>query len=180
MIYERPQRSKLADMTDSDIAKDVENTVKSIQNPDFVSKIMDTWNDNQTTLSAQFYGADFQYLHDDHGTSHVCILAPNGDAVSATSTINTYFGSGIMSNSTRIVFNNEMDDFSTPNTTNYFGIPASEQNFIKPGKRPTSSMSPSIFVDDQNRVKFVIGASGGPRIISSIAYVSKKFLWEIL
>ena len=76
-----------------------------------------------------------------------------------------------MSPSTRIVLNNEMDDFSTPNTTNIYGIPASKNNFIKPKKRPTSSMAPSILVDKNNNVKLVIGASGGPRIISGITYV---------
>ena len=76
-----------------------------------------------------------------------------------------------MSPSTRIVFNNEMDDFSTPNTTNIYEIPASKNNFIKPGKRPTSSMSPSILVDENGQVKLVVGASGGPRIITGITYV---------
>ena len=80
----------------------------------------------------------------------------------------------MMSPSTRIVFNNEKDDFSTPNTTNVYGIPASENNFIKPKKRPTSSMAPSIIVDKNKKVKLVIGASGGPRIISSITYVRIK------
>ena len=86
-----------------------------------------------------------------------------------------------MSPSTRIIFNNQMDDFSTPNVTNNYGIPPSEHNFIVPGKRPTSSMAPSIIVDNNNKVKLVLGASGGPRIISAVAYVSFKmfnsFLW---
>ena len=67
-----------------------------------------------------------------------------------------------------------MDDFSTPNVTNNYGIPPSEHNFIVPGKRPTSSMAPSIIVDNNNKVKLVLGASGGPRIISAVAYVSFK------
>ena len=86
-----------------------------------------------------------------------------------------------MSPSTGIIFNNQMDDFSTPNTVNNYGIPASEHNFIKPNKRPTSSMAPSIIVDENNQVKLVIGASGGPRIISAVAYVSFKIaslVWE--
>ena len=81
---------------------------------------------------------------------------------------------GLMSPSTRIIFNNEMDDFSTPNTTNIYDIPASENNFIRPNKRPTSSMSPTIIVDKNNQVKLIIGASGGPRIISAITYVRFK------
>lgn len=77
-----------------------------------------------------------------------------------------------MSPSTGIIFNNQMDDFSTPNTVNFYGVPASKHNFIKPNKRPASSMVPSIIVDEKNQVKLVIGASGGPRIISAVAYVS--------
>ena len=103
------------------------------------------------------------------------------DAVSATSTINFWFGSGIMSPSTHIVLNDEMDDFSTPNTTNSYGIAASEVNFITPLKRPQSSMTPIIVTDKNNNVRLVLGASGGPRIISGVAYVSSFYLsvWNI-
>ena len=64
-----------------------------------------------------------------------------------------------------------MNDFATPNTVDVYGIPASEMNFIRPNKRPMSSMSPTIAVDKNNKVRLVIGASGGPRIISGISYV---------
>ena len=103
------------------------------------------------------------------------------DAVSATSTINLLFGSGIMSSSTHIILNDEMDDFSTPNTTNSYGIAASEVNFITPLKRPQSSMTPIIVTDKNNNVRLVLGASGGPRIISGVAYVSSFYLtvWNI-
>ena len=65
-----------------------------------------------------------------------------------------------------------MDDFGTPNTTDSYDTPASEVNFIRPNKRPMSSMSPTIVMDQNNNVRLVIGASGGPRIISATAYVS--------
>lgn len=79
---------------------------------------------------------------------------------------------------TGIIYNNEMDDFSTPNTTNSFGVPASPANFIVPGKRPVSSMAPLVVVEDSTRrVQQVLGASGGTRITTSIAQVSLLNLW---
>ena len=64
-----------------------------------------------------------------------------------------------------------MDDFGLPSQYSYFGIPASANNLIEPRKRPLSSMSPTILVDSNGEVKMVIGAAGGTKIISSIAYV---------
>ena len=64
-----------------------------------------------------------------------------------------------------------MDDFSTPGTVNNFGIPASARNFIKPRKKPMSSMSPIIVLDENDEVRLVLGASGGSRIITAVAQV---------
>lgn len=88
------------------------------------------------------------------------------------------FGSKVMGSKTGIIYNNEMDDFSTPNTTNSFNVPASPANFIAPGKRPTSSMAPLIVVDNsKQRVQLVIGASGGTRITTAVALVAMLNLW---
>ncbi|XP_041379599.1 scoloptoxin SSD20-like [Gigantopelta aegis] len=87
------------------------------------------------------------------------------------------FGSKVVGAQTGIVYNNEMDDFSTPNTTNGYGIPASDSNFIKHGKRPVSSMCPSIIVEDDGDVSMVVGASGGTRIITSSALTVISALW---
>ena len=65
-----------------------------IQSKKWLKWLLERWNDKQTSNNSTFYGADFQYVPEDDGTSHISILAPNGDAVSATSTINTWFGSG--------------------------------------------------------------------------------------
>ena len=101
----------------------------------------------------------------DSGTSHVSIIDIYGNAVSLTTTINTYFGSCIISPSTGIIFNNEMDDFSNPsNTSNYFNLASGPNNYPTPGKRPISSMSPSVLVSPvSGKVRLVVGGSGGPR-----------------
>ena len=77
-----------------------------------------------------------------------------------------------MSQSTGIILNDQMDDFSTTNEPNIYGLAPSKYNRIRPGARPMSSMSPTIITDQNDEVVLVIGASGGPRIISAVASVS--------
>jgi gamma-glutamyltranspeptidase/glutathione hydrolase/leukotriene-C4 hydrolase len=81
------------------------------------------------------------------------------------------FGGKYAGETTGIIYNNEMDDFSSPGLTNFFNLTPSEANFIEPGKRPMSSMSPVIIVDQNNEVKLVLGASGGSKIVSAVAFV---------
>ncbi|CAD6192643.1 unnamed protein product [Caenorhabditis auriculariae] len=105
----------------------------------------------------------------DFGTSHISVVDDDGDAVATTSTINMAFGSKILS-PLGFIWNNQMDDFSTPGLTNHWGFQPTEANYIKPGRRPMSSMSPTIiFHPDSGEVKMVTGASGGSKIISAVA-----------
>lgn len=113
----------------------------------------------------------------DKGASHVSVYAENGDAVSATHTINALYGAAYKSKTTGILYNNVMDDFSTQGVMTKYGYPPSATNYIKPRKRPVTSMAPFILVDKNGRVKMVIGCSGGPRIITATVSVLMHKLW---
>lgn len=90
------------------------------------------------------------------------------------------FGSGVVSDTTGILLNNAMNDFGIPSTVSYFGIPPSPNNYIAPGKRPLSSMVPSIIVDSNGDVKMVIGASGGTKITTTVSQVSIPPLYFVI
>ncbi|WP_206997021.1 gamma-glutamyltransferase [Trinickia mobilis] len=104
-------------------------------------------------------------------TTHFSVVDKWGNAVSNTYTLNGYFGSGVVVPGTGIVLNDEMDDFSAkPGVANMFGVVGSDANAIEPGKRPLSSMTPTILTRD-GKVALVIGTPGGSRIFTSIFQV---------
>jgi gamma-glutamyltranspeptidase/glutathione hydrolase len=101
-------------------------------------------------------------------TTHLSVTDAAGNAVALTQTVNLLFGSGITVPGTGIVLNDEMDDFAVaPNQPNAFGlIDTTGANAVAPGKRPLSSMTPTIVLKDA-RPYIVAGSPGGPRIIST-------------
>jgi gamma-glutamyltranspeptidase / glutathione hydrolase len=110
-------------------------------------------------------------------TTHLSVLDREGNAVSLTTTLNTSFGSCIMVEGAGFLLNNEMDDFAvTAGVANTYGLVGGEANVPVRGKRPLSSMSPTIIRDDEGRVRIVIGAPGGPRIITAVTQVVLRLL----
>jgi gamma-glutamyltranspeptidase/glutathione hydrolase len=101
-------------------------------------------------------------------TTHFSVADAEGNWVACTATINTTFGSKVVVPGTGIVLNNEMDDFSVePGVPNAFKLIGAEANAIAPGKRPLSSMSPTIVLRGGQPV-LALGAAGGPTIISQV------------
>jgi len=100
-------------------------------------------------------------------TTHLSVVDGQGNAVAATLTINLTFGSGLVAPGTGILLNNEMDDFvAAPGRPNAFGLVGGEANSIAPGKRPLSSMTPTLLLDG-GRVVMVTGTPGGSKIITT-------------
>ena len=101
-------------------------------------------------------------------TTAFSVLDKAGDAVSVIMTINGGFGAGVIAGDTGFLLNDEMDDFtSKPGVPNKFGLVQSEANAIAPGKRPLSSMAPTIVLKNGS-VEMVLGSPGGPRIITIV------------
>ncbi|KAM0330698.1 hypothetical protein ACHAQA_003650 [Verticillium albo-atrum] len=131
--------------------------------------------DNQTQ-PVKHYDPHALFTPDTHGTTHVVTADRAGRAVSLTSTVNLLFGALLVDPRTGVVLNNEMNDFSIPGVRNAFGFEPSPANFIRPGKRSLSSITPVIVERPGGGLHAVVGAAGGSRIVSATAQV----LWHVL
>jgi len=101
-------------------------------------------------------------------TTHYSVVDVEGNAVAVTYTINGYFGAGVVAPGTGFFLNNEMDDFTVkPGAANLYGLVQGEPNAIAPGKRPLSSMTPTL-VEKDGKVVLVLGSPGGSRIITTV------------
>lgn len=104
-------------------------------------------------------------------TTHFAVVDADGNAVSNTYTLNGAYGSGVTIPGTGILMNNEMDDFTAQaGTPNMFGLMQGEANSIEPGKRPLSSMTPTLVTKD-GRLVLVTGSPGGPTIINTVLQI---------
>jgi gamma-glutamyltranspeptidase/glutathione hydrolase len=104
-------------------------------------------------------------------TTHYSVVDSEGNAVAVTTTLNDDFGSHVASASLGLLLNDEMDDFaSKPGVANMFGLVQGPANAIAPGKRPLSSMTPTIILED-GKLRYVLGSPGGGRIISTVGNI---------
>jgi gamma-glutamyltranspeptidase / glutathione hydrolase len=109
--------------------------------------------------------------HEGDNTTHFSVVDSAGNAVSNTYTLNFNYGVGLVAEGTGVLLNNELDDFTAaPGASNAFGLVGFEANLPGPGKRPLSSMSPTIVLKDGKPI-LVTGSPGGSRIISAVLQV---------
>ncbi|KAF8704986.1 hypothetical protein HU200_031236 [Digitaria exilis] len=155
------------DLGDPDFVNVTGDVAEMLSLP-FADRIRGRIVDN-TTFPAGYYFPKWRQL-DDHGTSHLCVVDGDRNVVAMTTTVNYYFGAKVLSPSTGIVLNNEMDDFSVPAKRTPDHLPPAPANFIAPGKRPLSSMTPLIILKD-GQLAGVVGGSGGTNIIATVTQV---------
>jgi gamma-glutamyltranspeptidase/glutathione hydrolase len=107
-------------------------------------------------------------VHEGHNTTNYAVIDAAGNAVDVTYTLNNSFGSGFVAGATGVLLNDEMDDFTSKvGAPNMFGLVKGAANAIAPGKRPLSSMTPTVVVNGAGRAVLAAGAAGGPRIITT-------------
>ncbi len=120
-----------------------------------------------------------QVRHESTQTTHYSVMDPEGNAVAVTYTLNNGFGSGVTAEGLGFLLNDEMDDFaSKQGAPNMFGLIQGPADSIAPGKRPLSSMTPTIVLENspdndpkKAKVRYVLGSPGGSRIITTVANV---------
>jgi len=144
--------------------------VQTLIAKDYASKLRAGINPDRATPSnelAAIAGAP----HEGSNTTHFSVVDSHGNAVSNTTTLNFSYGVGLVADGTGVLLNNELDDFTAaPGASNAFGLVGFEANLPGPGKRPLSSMTPTIVLKDDKPV-LVTGSPGGSRIISTVLQV---------
>ncbi|KAJ1891276.1 hypothetical protein LPJ66_007011 [Kickxella alabastrina] len=164
MKFGAAQRTTLGDPSFVNIEAKVGKQISKYFASEIRANISDT-----RTFGVDHYDPKYDILIN-HGTTHLSVLDGDDMAVALTSTVNLEFGSRVMDPTTGIILNDQMDDFSTTNQTNGFGLRPSPYNKIVPGKRPLSSTSATI-IERDGRVELVVGGSGGSRILTSVLQV---------
>lgn len=157
---------KRASFGDPDFVQGLADLETEMLSEEFAAATRDRISDRHTLNVSDYDPEGFEILND-HGTSHVVTADASGMAFSLTTTVNLFFGSRLMVPETGVIMNDEMNDFSIPDVPNVFGYYPSPSNYIRPGKRPLTSISPLIVEHKNGTLHSVLGASGGSRIITT-------------
>ncbi len=137
---------------------------------DYAARLRATINRSQATPSSRIK-AGITPKKESENTTHYSIIDRHGNAVAATVTLNLNFGLGLVAEGTGVLLNNELDDFAlAPGVPNAFGLIGGAANAPGPGKKPLSSMSPTILLKD-GKVFMVTGTPGGSTIITTVLRV---------
>ncbi len=144
--------------------------IKKLLDPRYLASRRASIDREHATPSDQVLPGDLS-PYESTETTHFNVVDAEGNAVAVTYTLNGSFGSGVTAPGLGFLLNNEMDDFAAkPGEPNLFGLIQGEANAIQPGKRPLSSMTPTIVLRD-NKLYMVLGAPGGSRIINGVLEV---------
>lgn len=145
----------------------VDIPLNELMSENYNSNRMNSFSMDTVTSSSSLSHGDIAGYFESSETTHFSVVDKQGNAVSVTTTLNGSFGSHVSVSGAGFLLNNEMDDFSAqPGEPNAYGLIGAEANAIEPGKRMLSSMSPTI-VTKNGKVDMVLGAAGGPRIITA-------------
>jgi gamma-glutamyltranspeptidase/glutathione hydrolase len=146
----------------------VKNPIDRLTDKAYAAKIRDVIAPDKAGVSAELKPG--VPPHEGMNTTHYSIADRFGNAVGVTYTLNDWFGAKVTAAGTGVLLNNEMDDFTVkPGVPNLYGLVQGEANAIAPGKRPLSSMSPTIISKDGKPV-MVVGTPGGSRIITAVLH----------
>lgn len=144
--------------------------VNELIDPTYATSRMSSMNFNQATKSADIQAGAFPG-YESPETTHYSIVDGEGNAVSITTTLNNSYGSKVFVGGSGFLLNDEMDDFSAKaGAPNLYGLIGSKANEIQPNKRMLSSMTPTI-VEENGKLKMVVGTPGGSTIITSVFQV---------
>ncbi|CAM1510700.1 Fc.00g010350.m01.CDS01 [Cosmosporella sp. VM-42] len=157
------QRSKLGDPS---FVAGLEKYTRQMVSPETGAEIRSKISDLKTE-NVSYYDPEGLESLDTPGTSHVVGADASGMSISLTTTVNLLFGSQLIVPETGVIMNNEMNDFSIPGESNSFGYIPSPANFVCPGKRPLSSISPIIVETADGKLSLSVGAAGGSRITTT-------------
>ena len=146
----------------------VKNPVAHLIDKNYAAKIRDSISQEKAGVSSELKIGTAP--HEGSNTTHYSIVDKEGNAVSVTYTLNNWFGAHVTAAKTGVLLNDEMDDFTSKvGASNMYGLVQGEANAIAPGKRPLSSMSPTIVLRD-NKLVMVTGTPGGSRIPTTVLH----------